>query len=166
MLKRMIWLCALWLCWSATAHAQTACPPGLIPYAAGAGGGVAVCGPAPTDNQQPMQRPPLWADRWGAVAAEAPGSPPAFGSAVNMASKRAAETAALADCQARGTKCQVALIYHNQCVAIVGGEKGWTPFGGPTIEIATQKSMNQCRADGSTQCKLDYSACSYPERIQ
>lgn len=152
---------------SVTAHAQTACPPGLVPYAAGAGGGVATCGPAPTNNQQPMQRPPLWADRWGAVAVGTPGGTPAFGASTNMSSRSKANRAALAECGAQpGAKCRIDATYHNQCVALVVGDKISASYNAPTAETATQKSMEFCKAHGNTQCRLYYSACSYPERIQ
>lgn len=167
MRMKLLLCCTLLLGWAVAAHAQTACPPGLIPYAAGAGGGVAACGPDPSSSQQQQQfsRPPLWADRWGAVAS-APQGKPSFGAALDMPSERSAKKKALLACQASGSECKIAMTYHNQCIAIVAGEEGWTPAVGPTTDVALNISLERCKADGSSKCRTYYTACSYPVRIQ
>lgn len=167
----MLWklLCIALLCagWSATARAQIGnCPAGAIPNGDQRSPGA--CVPDPSYNpqsQQPLTPPPAWSNRWGAVAYSSNGTP-AFGESRNMQSERSARQKALSTCEAYGAKCVISGTYRNQCIAIVAGEKTWKPETGPTIEVATQKSMDKCRANGNSECHTYYTACSYPVRIQ
>lgn len=167
MLRRVCWCCVLWLGWTAAAHAQTACPPGLIPYATGQGGGVAACGPDPSYNQQsqqPMSRPPRWADQWGALASDDAAG--ILGVSKDMPTKRSAEDAAMAECKAKGgTKCRNIANYQNECAAMVVGHAGYRIFFGKTTENAIASGMKTCNAENSG-CHVYYSACSDPIRIQ
>ena len=162
----MLFTLAVLMSWCALAHAQTP-TVNCVPIQ---GQGWQGC--APTGNNQPqvqqsIQPPPRWADRWGAIAGGIPGAPRAFGASVNMSSERAAKAVAMADCQSvAGTKCQIALVYHNQCVAVVNGEKTWGANGSATKDEAIQAGIKICKADGNSQCHVYYSACSYPVRIQ
>ena len=166
-LKFLSWF-TLGLAFTSTSviHAQAACPPGTIPY--GTGQGQNVCGSDGNQQQreqQPSPLPPQWDRRWGAIATDGPGGH--AGVAVSQSSKRAAEQAALADCQAKGgTQCAIEVAYDNECAAMVIGDKGHNSGAAPTLDRATQLGLDACKKHGDTNCHVYYSACSLPERIQ
>lgn len=162
---KVLFIFAVLIGWCALSRSQTPAVD-CVPIQ---GQGWQGCAPAGNNRstQQTMPAPERWADRWGAVAGGLPGAPPAFGASANMPNERAAKDAALADCQSSsGTKCQIALVYHNQCVAVVNGEKTWSANGSAYENDAIQIGMKRCRADGNSKCNIYYSACSYPVRIQ
>lgn len=162
---KMLFAFAGIMSWCVLAHAQTPTVD-CVPVQ---GQGWQGCAPI-GNSQQPQQReppPPRWADRWGAIASANPGSPPAFGASNNRPSEDSAKKSALADCRATpNAKCSVETTYHNQCFAEVWGEKTPVSSTGGSLAAAIKASMEYCRAKGNTQCKLYYSACSYPVRIQ
>lgn len=146
-------------------HAQTACPPGMIPYGAG------VCG---YDNsqqlppqEQPAMRPPpeRWMERWGAIATDGPAG--ILGVATSMPSQSEAEQQAMIDCQLKGGKqCKLDGSYSNQCTAVVVGSKGYSVNLGLSVDAAVQKGMTKCSSTGGSGCHVYYSACSLPVQIQ
>lgn len=145
-------------------HAQTACPPGTVPY--GTGQGQNACGP--DNSQQPAHQqpsPPQWANRWGAIATDGPGG--SFGASTNMPTQDRANKAALADCQAKkgSSTCEIEIAYANQCAAMVAGDVGYNTKGGLTIDLAIGAAMKVCSA-ADTHCYAYYSACSLPVRIR
>lgn len=165
MLGKMMLGCVLLLGWSAFAHAQQPTVD-CVPIQ---GQGWQGCAPMnnPQQTQQPMSPPPVWADRWGAIASAVPPSPPAFGASANMPSEESARADALAKCEATpSAKCGVEVTYHNQCFAETWGEKTPVSDTAATLDEAIKLSMAYCKAQGNTQCIPYYSACSYPVRVQ
>ena len=168
MYKRMIWAGLLLIIWVTTAHAQVGvCPAGTIPN--GTQTSAMECAPDPDyqAEQQPAPPPPVWVDRWGAVA-DADDPPSAFGASTDMPSEASAKNLALLNCEATpGAHCRILLAYRSQCVAVTAGDKiPAIVYGAPTVQEAKRLSMNRCTADGNHECIPYYSACSYPVRIQ
>ena len=151
-------------------HAEGNCPDGYYPIGATSGqGGPQGCAPIPGygNNQTQAQSRPLpqrWVDRWMTIATDAvKGS---LGTAVNMSSSNEAEEVAMADCRAKGgTQCKIDVTYVNGCAAMVAGDTGFNVHGAPTLNEAIQQAMNTCTAS-TTHCRVYYSACSMPVRIQ
>jgi hypothetical protein len=116
-----------------------------------------------TDNDY-AHAEPKWADRWGAIAADPKNAK--LGVAVNMESEIEAKQAALQDCQkVGGSGCSVEIAYYNQCAVLVTGDSRFNTSRGPTIEAATKYAMDVCNG-GDENCRVYYSGCSLPERIQ
>lgn len=152
---------------STIVHAQTACPPGTMPY--GTGNDPSACGPDNSQSQQPQaSQPPaeIWADHYGAIATDF--SHGSVGIANGLQNQLSAKQTAIAACQAKGgVTCKVEISYRNQCAALVAGDAGHNTKAGPTIAEAIQKAMQICNA-ADTNCRAfyDYSGCSLPTRIQ
>ncbi|WP_228131908.1 DUF4189 domain-containing protein [Acinetobacter sp. 1000160] len=92
-----------------------------------------------------------------------------FGIVSNKASKKEAKSSAIQECINRGgakSKCEITLIYYNQCAAVVAGLNGTISSHAPSVENAVQQAMNKCNAEKGGQCRVYYSGCSYPEQIQ
>jgi hypothetical protein len=149
---------------TSTRSQQIACPPGSVPIGGGNAGWVS-CSPAPDQGgAEPATAGPQWATRWGAIATAGG----AFGTANNMSSKRKAANAAMAQCKANGGKdCEIALTYWNQCAALVWGDTTAISRGDADPRKAESGAMQACSAvAGNNDCKLYYSACSYPEQVR
>ena len=117
-------------------------------------------------NQTQTYQAPLvrWADRWGAIATDGPGGH--LGTAVDMNSRDQAERTALADCRAKGgLQCKIETWYGNSCAAMVVGDRAHTSNNANSLNEAVQIGMKTC-AKGDTNCRVYYSACSLPKRIQ
>ncbi|HGM5876328.1 TPA: DUF4189 domain-containing protein [Stenotrophomonas maltophilia] len=110
----------------------------------------------------------------GAVAEDAaslkPGSSRATGVSRSQRSKGIANSVALDACKsAGGSRCEVRLSYHNQCVAIadpVGAlNSGATTVSwrAETVDLAKRNALRECRGDRNQACEVVYSACSLPE---
>lgn len=154
-------LCLFFLAIPGHALAQYVCPPGY--YSIGGGqdaGGFYGCAPMEGEEEGPL--PPQWENRWGAIAV----TDGAYGVAAEMRSKREAVSVALKECKARagGRKCHITTSYYNQCVALAWGDQGSTSFRGPEMGKAEQSAMSDCAAHAQN-CKIYYSGCSYPERV-
>lgn len=132
-----------------------ACPPGSV---AQKGNGWEGCVSGSNSG------PPVWADRWGAIAIdEHSGS---FGSSSSETSKAKAEKYALSMCKkSKASNCKIVVSYYNQCVGFVAG-KNW-PFirTDRTIEAAVSGSLNRCERQ-DRECRVFYSRCSLPEQVQ
>jgi len=104
-----------------------------------------------------------WEERWGALATD--NTTGSLGAAVNSPSRAAAESAAIADCHAKGGRtCKIDLSYANQCGAMILGQKNYIMRAGDSIEAAVQDGMSRCNATDSN-CRVYYSACSKPQFI-
>jgi hypothetical protein len=115
-------------------------------------------------NGQAQQPQAIWADRWGAIAVD--GDTGHAGTVTGFATKKTAIDAAMRDCAAGGpNNCKLRLSYHNQCAAVAWGASHMGFAGAPTESEAQSNAMNGCRK-GASDCKIVYSACSLPERIQ
>ena len=153
-------LCGVFLGFSA--HSEGGCPSGMVPFQF-----------AP--NQPPSCAPggggapraaEVWSARFGAVAADVPRD--ILGTATDMASARAAREAALADCMAKGgMQCVIKQPYRNGCAAVTISDPDGINFSaGPTLQEAEGFGMGVCIKAGAENCRISYSACSFPERIQ
>jgi hypothetical protein len=138
--------------------------------ASGANAGGA-CVPPPDQSYSPLNGstqvwPPshtVWADRWGAIAAD--GDSGDAGNSEEQASESIAVNAAMARCKRNGAKhCEVVLTFYNQCAAAVWGGGTLTAAGSPTVEQAKQLAIAKCGLGDA--CKIIYSACSPAQRIQ
>lgn len=161
-----VWSLGLLLLLATSAiHAQsvTACPPGMVPYGAG------VCGDDQSDQPAQQQAPQAPAMRWlpayGAIALDVPMG--FLGSVTNLPSQSQANVAALQDCRAKGgTDCHLALSYGNECAAMVISDPGFNVTPGETLDIAQKKAMKECTDGGRKNCRVYYTACSLPKRLQ
>lgn len=141
------------------------CPRGYYPV-----GGQGTQGCAPISNynstgQQPQQQLPpqptgYWEKTWGALVSSETGG--ALGTSLGASTKSEAERLALADCKAKGGGgCRVDLTYHNQCAAMVIGDRTYRMYGAATIKEAVSIGMKECESKQSN-CRVYYSACTEP----
>ena len=144
------------------------CPAGYYPIGGGAASG---CAPIPnyggdgggSDQHVPQVR---WAKTWGAVAVDK--STATVGAVVGKMTKRLAQKSAVMECQVRGggAGCSnVAVTYRNQCAAMAWGLETYVTAHAETIELASNLAMSGCR-EVAEDCRIYYSACSEPVRIQ
>jgi len=113
---------------------------------------------------QPQQSRAVWADRWGAIAIDK--NTGQAGTVINHSSRSEAVDAAMHDCQMHGSpNCKLELAYHNQCAAVAWGEGSYAGASGPTKQNAESIALQDCRK-GASNCKIAYSDCSLPVRIQ
>jgi hypothetical protein len=162
MFTRIVLLCMAFLLWGVVAHAQTP----IVDCVPIQGQGWQGCAPVGNNQQpqRPMPPPPVWASRWGALAADDAAG--ILGVATNMSDENIAKTAAIRDCQSKGgTKCEIIGSYGNGCVALVVGSSQYVADYGPTVNIAIKNGITLL-GKGSTSFHVNYSACSYPVRIQ
>lgn len=148
--------------------AEEGCPPGLFPNTSGAAGGGCVpfrSNAGPSSGSLGYPAPSIrWVSRWGAIAIDETNS--GVGTAVAMSSKRRAEKAAMLDCRAKGgSGCKISIAYHDQCAAIAWGDMQASVLGAGTIEEATSVALEDCERH-TENCRIYYSDCSYPERVQ
>lgn len=115
-------------------------------------------------DQLPAQPAPTarWEDRWGAVSVDPRGH---VGIVTGAVSKSSAEHDALQKCSSSGgTSCDIAVSYYNQCAAIAqkpsGGIMGTSTA--PTVSMAKSNALTEC---GDSSCRVVYSDCSMPERV-
>jgi Domain of unknown function (DUF4189) len=141
---------------------QMACPPGSVPIGGG-DAGWSSCSPVSGQGETTPPDPgPEWATRWGAIAT----ANGAFGTANNFPIARKAEKAAMNRCQANGGKdCVITLSFANQCAALAWGSTVNSTKAAANIGEAEGNAMSTCNAEAGN-CKIYYSACSYPERIR
>lgn len=116
-------------------------------------------------HAQPQQPRAVWADRWGAIAIDNGTS--SVGVSENQTSKSAASAQALQRCasQSNSEHCEVQLAYYNQCAALAWGTKFYGVSGAVDTNLAKEHALERC-ARGALDCKVFYSACSLPTRIQ
>jgi Domain of unknown function (DUF4189) len=150
---------------SFVAHAEGNCPPGYFPTTPPGQPGPQGCAPMPNNSQDSAQLSgPRWATRWGAIATDP--TTGALGTVTGISSKRKAEKAALADCQAKGGKeCKLQLAYDNECAAMIVGNNVFNVTADTTLQKAIQSGTKKC-SDQDSNCHVFYSACSPPEQIQ
>jgi hypothetical protein len=113
---------------------------------------------------QPQQSRAVWADRWGAIARDETSGD--AGTIEGQDSKSKANQIAMGICQRNGSKhCQIVLSFYNQCAAVALGGKIINASGGATPHLAEETALSRCGGQ-SEQCKIVYSACSLPVRVQ
>ena len=155
------------------AHAEQGCPDGFTPNAAGTPGMqcIPIGGQVRSgDNSGGASAPQvIWAKRWGAIAYDPVTGK--VGVANDMTSRRKATKGALDHCRSKGgTSCAIAIDYGNQCGAITYGGEGEivksAAASAARVNEAEALALRNCRNAAGFECKVFYSGCSYPERIQ
>ncbi len=146
-------------------HAQGSCPAGQMPYS---GNEMSSCGPIPPGyqgNAAPGRPATRWMSQWGAIATDdVTGS---FGASTQMDSRAGAQQAALADCHAKkAATCKVEVTYDNGCAAMVVGDKAHNVGADVTLDKVVRLGLKICHDAGDTNCRVFYSACSMPRRIE
>ena len=115
-------------------------------------------------HAQPQQSTVVWASRWGAIAIDA--STNDMGASVNRANEEDAITQAMHDCGLRGSQhCKLEGTYRNQCAAIAWGPHHFGLAAASDLDTARSNAIENC-AKSATDCKVLYSACSPPARVQ
>lgn len=149
---------------SGVAFAEGRCPPGQYPVDSP---GVSACVPIPGAGEDDHPPPPpraVWATRWGAIAIDDTNG--GMGAVTNMPTKALAERDAIMQCRTKkGVGCALTLVYYNQCGVIAWGDTGYTGAGAATIAEASHRAIQTC-ARSTSNCRIYYTACSPPERIQ
>lgn len=169
-MKMRILMVISFLSVSGFAWAEGGCPSGMIPYQ---GTDITSCGPIPDryygdsgSAQKPNEPSVRWAKTWGAITID--GVLGVMGTSTGKMSEREAKKAAMTDCYAKGggAGCKkTRMTYRNQCAAIASGAESNNVSRADSIEKATALSMKECNAS-DTNCRIYYSACSEPIRIQ
>ena len=120
---------------------------------------------APIPRHQPQQPRAVWADRWGAIAIDS--DTPSVGVSENQTSKSTASAESLQRCtsKSKSQHCEVEESYYNQCAALAWGTKYFGHARAETIAQAQNLAMQSCKV-GAPDCKVVYSACSLPVRVQ
>lgn len=115
---------------------------------------------------QPVQPKAIWATRWGAIAIDSDTS--SVGISENQTSKSTASTEALQRCSSKSNSqhCEVQLAYYNQCAALAWGTKNLGQGHAGTQAQAQNEALQACQEGGASDCKVIYSACSLPVRVQ
>lgn len=111
-------------------------------------------------GRQPIQRQPHWVYTWGAMAKDSEGP---VGVSTGHDSKRRAEKAAIRDCLDRGgSKCEILISYHHQCMAAAYG-RNFSWAHGPDLEETEHEALKACNgSDGEGRCDIFYSNCTEP----
>jgi len=146
-----------------SAHAEGGCPPGQYPQQ---GQGWQTCVPIPGagQNQAPAPIPQRWLDKWQAIATDTQKG--SLGTAVDVDTADRAESAAMNDCHAKGgDHCEVQISLRNGCVSLVIGNTLMNTKGAPTQVEADRRALSKCQEEDKS-CRVLYSACSLPVRVQ
>lgn len=145
------------------------CPVGYYPI-----GGQGAMGCAPIPNYQgggeqgsAVAPQAQWLKTWGAIAIDETVNNGGIGTVTGLPDRRAADAAALSQCRSSGGSdgCKLLLSYRNQCAVIVSGAKYLNAHSAETVERASSWAIEEC-SQRTTGCKIYYSACSAPVRIQ
>ncbi|WP_353621772.1 DUF4189 domain-containing protein [Variovorax sp. J2P1-31] len=62
--------------------------------------------------------------------------------------------------------CRIDVAYDNQCAVLFVGANGYNTPSAATTKKATELGMKTCHNTGSPDCRVLYSACSWPVRIR
>ena len=158
-IKRLVVLSVMFIGISSYIYA---CPAGMVELPGG------VCLPpdhqnSPLNNLPSASPPPVWADRWGAIASDGNGT---YGFVTDMRSKRRAEKAAIEDCKKDGGgACSVRLAFFNQCAVVMAGSKAAATASAATKEEAVELGKKTCRENGDNACSVYWSGCSTAVRV-
>jgi hypothetical protein len=117
--------------------------------------------PEKLNAARPQER---WEDRWGAIAIDSKTGQ--AGLIAGKASKAEAVDVAMSGCEMHGSPgCKLRLAYFNQCVAI-----GWGATWNEVVTAETEQRAGELALKGcskkTTECKIAYSACSQPKRVE
>ena len=147
------------------ATANGGCPPGQYPQQ---GQGWQSCVPIPgykaAAPSGAAEDGPAWRNSWQAVATDTDKG--ILGTATGKLSDTEAQSAALADCKAKGgNACELRMSHGNGCIAMtVGANQVWFNSAS-SKKSAERESMGMCSTNDSS-CKVYYSECSLSERVR
>ena len=150
---------------TAPAAAENGCPNGYVPWKIPVESS-SDCMAIPDYGTGAVERPqvPAWETNWGAVAIGGGG----WGVSANMRSEAKAKNAAVRQCRQttsnKDAKCAT-LTYYNQCIATAWGSTGYATHTAENEQTAMSLAMQQCKDAGREDCKIFYSACSFPRRL-
>jgi hypothetical protein len=149
--------------------AEHGCPDGYIPvFQGGTQNRTCVVDYSLPYWQEQGQGPPSsleqWENRWGAIASDGQAT---YGIVTDRLSKADAARLAVAECNNRGGgACRVDRTFMNQCAAVIAGERSSASANAPTEEEAIKMGTEACMSNGEASCRVYYSGCSLPARIQ
>lgn len=107
---------------------------------------------------------PVWVSAWGAIVLDAKAG--AKGVATQMASRSQAISVAMNECTSSGAQnCELQVVYDNQCAAVAWGDQTYGVANEPSVDAASARAIRACSRSGSG-CKVVYTDCSLPRRIQ
>ena len=123
-----------------------------------------ICLPPPNEDAQSQASMVRWETRWGAIATD--DTKGIVGAVKNAKSKRTANKAAIQQCKSNGggKNCEVTLSYYNQCSAIAWGDTSRGAAGRSGADSAIKAALEVC-SKRTTNCKIVYTGCSLPERV-
>lgn len=85
---------------------------------------------------------------------------------VDLATRRDAERAALRECKTKGgANCKIIMYFGNACGVMVWGKTHWEVASGATVAEAARPGLERCNKVDD-DCRIYYSACSLPRRVQ
>jgi len=123
-------------------------------------------GCVPIDNSQNNRSQPRYEDQWGAVAVDSVSAVMKAGAGFERPTREEAEQAAIENCQSNGgLHCKIELAYYNQCVAMSVGDHYFHVSSAATTDQASKYSLESCN-QAATNCRVIYTSCSLPKRIQ
>lgn len=115
---------------------------------------------APSEQQGPAA---ILEGRWGALVFGMDKT--ASGSVVGFPTKIGAINAATEKCRLQGAKvCELQTAYYNQCIAVAWGNESHTINSAAGELEARSRALTSCESI-TGGCKVVYTACSYPERV-
>lgn len=148
------------ICTSPSALAEGACPPGHYQTTPAGPQGPIGCAPIPESSRSKV----TWLDRWGAISTDSNGN---WGIVSEKPSKKIARKMAIDECHKRGgSNCKIALIYVNQCSAVVANKGASGVARAPTVEDAIEDATSTCnKINNGQRCGVYYSGCSLPVKV-
>lgn len=163
-------LLAFWGVADRPARAENGCPAGYTPWRVPIQSPQTDCVPIVDDAEAPSAAPraPQWVSRWGAIAIGDTSGGDGVGISVDRKSRGDAQRAAARQCSERGggAACRAKIFaYHDQCVALAWGTRGYNINSAATLEEATAISARECAAR-TEGCRIYYSGCSLPVQRQ
>lgn len=146
-----------------TAHAEGGCPSGHYPN--GTPPGPQGCGHVSGHEQAPQrQGPEQWEERWISMAIDPVAG--VLGVDTDEIYGSVARTDALIECQTRGgVKCRTWETFKNACGAVVAGLDYHVAVESDE-DTAADQAIRECRQEDGPVCRLLFSGCSRPVRVQ
>lgn len=118
----------------------------------------------PAQSATPEPPRAHWASRWGAIAIDGMNS--GVGTSSAAKTQTAAEREAMKACKAKGgSECKISLAYRDQCGALAWGDDFYITASAANISEASAIALQEC-GKSTANCKIYYSNCVYPQRIQ
>lgn len=110
-----------------------------------------------------QQNGPRYTSQWGAIVIDDPTG--GAGTVIGRDTERAAVHDATKDCESHGARdCKVVLTYANKCAALAWASGGYIAASRDVVETAESDALHECSVHYKG-CKIVYSACSEPKRV-